>query len=157
MGRAKNHENWDKKILIAIDKSGYKEKIASYAVNLSKSLGANVTAIHVVDNASLGVIGNMMGFYRGGKSEEYEMAIKKQAEELLNEIKIILEKEGVNITTEVVIKNSAAEGIIDYAKDNGVDLILIGTKGITGVAKFLMGGVANSVIEHAHCPVIAIR
>lgn len=116
-----------------------------------------MTAIHVVDNASLGVIGSMMGFYRGGKSEEYEMAIKKQAEELLNEIKIILEKEGVNVTTEVVIKNSAAEGIIDYAKDNGVDLILIGTKGITGVAKFLMGGVANSVIEHAHCPVIAIR
>jgi len=85
------------------------------------------------------------------------MAIKKQAEEFLNEIKVLLEKEGVNTTTEVVIKNSTAEGIIDYAKDNDVDLILIGTKGMTGVAKFLMGGVANSVIAHAHCPVIAIR
>jgi nucleotide-binding universal stress UspA family protein len=116
-----------------------------------------VTAIHIVDNASLGVIGNMIGYYRGGKVEEYEMAVKKQAEEFLNEIKVLLEKEGVNTTTEVVIKNSTAEGIIDYAKDNDVDLILIGTKGMTGVAKFLMGGVANSVIAHAHCPVIAIR
>ena len=145
------------KILIAIDKSEYKEKIIAYAITLSKSLGASVTAIHVLDKASLGVIGNMIGYYRGGRAEEYEMAVKKQAEEFLNETKVLLEKEGVNSTIEVVIKSSAAEGIIDYAKDNGVELILIGTKGITGGARFLMGGVANSVIGHAHCPVLAIR
>jgi nucleotide-binding universal stress UspA family protein len=146
-----------KKILIAIDKPGYKEKIIAYAITLSKSLGVSVTAIHVVDKASLGIIGDMVGYYRGGRAEEYEMTVKKQAEEFLNETKVLLEKEGVNTTIEVVIKSSAAEGIIDYAKDNGVDLILIGTKGITGVARFLMGGVANSVISQAHCPVLAIR
>lgn len=146
-----------RKILIAIDKSEYKEKIIAYAITLSKSLGVSVTAIHVLDNASLGVIGNMIGYYRGGTSKEYEIAVKKQAEEFLNEIKVLLEKEGVKTTIEVVIKSSAAEGIIDYAKDNGVDLILVGAKGITGGARFLMGGVANSVIGHAHCPVLAIR
>ena len=146
-----------KRILIAIDKSGYKEKIIAYAISLSKSLGASVTAIHVLDKASLGVIRNMIGYYRGGRAEEYEKAVKKQAEEFLNESKALLEKEGVNTTIAVVIKSSAAEGIIDYAKDNEVDLILVGTKGITGGARFLMGGVANSVIGHAHCPVLAIR
>ena len=146
-----------KKILIAIDKSGYKDKITSYAIVLAKSLGANVTAIHVVDNASLGAAGNMMGYYRGGSVEEYQMALSKQAEEYLNETRILFEKEGINTTTEVVIKNSAAEGIINYAKDNNIDLILVGTKGLTGISRFLMGGVANSVIAHAHCPVIAIR
>jgi nucleotide-binding universal stress UspA family protein len=146
-----------KKILIAIDKSGYKDKISTYAITLAKSLGATVTAIHVVDNASLGAVGNMIGYYRGGSPEDYQMAVKKQAEGFLNETKIMFEKEGINTTTEVVIKNSAAEGIVDYAKDNGIDLILVGTKGLSGVSKFLMGGVANSVIAHAHCPVIAIR
>ena len=146
-----------KKILIAIDKSGYKDKITSYAIILAKSLGANVTAIHVIDNASLGAVGNMMGYYRGGSAEEYQMALSKQAEEYLNETRILFEKEGINTTTEVVIKNSAAEGIINYAKDNNIDLILVGTKGLTGISRFLMGGVANSVIAHAHCPVIAIR
>jgi nucleotide-binding universal stress UspA family protein len=145
------------RILIALDKSGYKEKIIAYAITLSKSLGASVTVIHVLDKASLGVIRNMIGYYRGGKAEEYEKAVKKQAEEFLNESKVLLQKEGINTTTAVVIKSSAAEGIIDYAKDNDVDLILIGTKGITGGARFLMGGIANSVIGHAHCPVLAIR
>lgn len=163
MSKQTNHKSVEyekpeiKRILIAIDKSGYKEKIIAYAITLSKSLGASVTAIHVLDKASLGVIRNMIGYYRGGRAEEYEKAVKKQAEEFLNKTKVILEKEGVNTTIAVVIKSSAAEGIIDYAKDNDIDLILIGTKGITGGARFLMGGIANSVIGHAHCPVLAIR
>jgi len=146
-----------KKILIAIDKSGYKQKIIAYTITLAKSLGASVTAIHVLDKASLGVVGNMVGFYRGGMSDAYEKVVKKQAEDLLNETKALLEKEGVRTSTEVVVKSSSAEGIIDYANETGADLIVIGTKGLTGVGKFLMGGVANAVIGHAHCPVLAVR
>ena len=89
---------------------------------------------------------------------EYEIALKKQAEEFLNEIKLVLEKAGIRASIEVVIsKSSAAEGIIDFAKEVGADLIIIGTKGLTGVERFLMGGVASSVIRHAHCPVLAVR
>ena len=50
-----------------------------------------------------------------------------------------------------------AQGIIDYARESGADVIVIGTKGLTGVGKFIMGGVASAVIDHAHCPVVAIR
>jgi len=49
------------------------------------------------------------------------------------------------------------KGIIDFAKEADADLIIIGTKGLTGVERFLMGGVATSVIRHAHCPVLAVR
>jgi nucleotide-binding universal stress UspA family protein len=84
--------------------------------------------------------------------------LKKQAEEFLNETKLLLEKAGVRASIDVVIsKSSAAEGIIDFAKEAGADLIIIGTKGLTGVERFLMGGVASSVIRHAHCPVLAVR
>ena len=41
--------------------------------------------------------------------------------------------------------------------DKKFDLIVIGTKGITGVEKFLTGGVASAVVHNAHCPVFAIR
>lgn len=163
MTQAINFESIDyekhqvKKILVAIDKSGYKEKIVAYAITLAKSLGASVTAIHVLDKASIGAIGNMLGYYRGGKGEEYEKIIKKEAEDLLNEAKVILEKEGIRTNIEVVIKSSAAEGIIDYAEDNAVDLIVVAIKGATGVSRFLMGGVASSVLRHAHCPVLAVR
>jgi nucleotide-binding universal stress UspA family protein len=146
------------KILVPVDKSGYKDKIVSYSSILAKAFRANITAIHVLDRASLGVIGDLIGFYRGGMVEEYEKALKKQTEEFLAEVKRTLENEGVTISTEVIVgKSSAAEGIIEYAKQGDFDLIIIGTKGMTGVEKFLMGGVASAVVHNAHCPVFAIR
>jgi nucleotide-binding universal stress UspA family protein len=125
---------------------------------LAKGLGANVTAIHVLDKSSFGMVGDLLSYYRGGNVVEYERALKKQAEDFLNKIKLLLEKAGVRASIDVVIsKSSAAEGIIDFAKEAGADLIIIGTKGLTGVERFLMGGVASSVIRHAHCPVLAVR
>jgi len=125
---------------------------------LAKGLGANVTAIHVLDKSSFGMVGDLLSYYRGGNVVEYERALKKQAEDFLNEIKLLLEKARVRASIDVVIsKSSAAEGIIDFAKEAGADLIIIGTKGLTGVERFLMGGVASSVIRHAHCPVLAVR
>ena len=146
------------KILIAIDKSGYKDKIIGYSITLAKALGASITAIHVLDKSSFGMVGDLLSYYRGGNIEEYEKALKKQAEEFLNEVKLLVEKGGVKTSVDVVIsKSSAAEGIIDFAKEADADLIIIGTKGLTGVERFLMGGVAASVIRYAHCPVLAVR
>jgi nucleotide-binding universal stress UspA family protein len=144
--------------LIAIDKSGYKDKIIGYSLTLAKALGASITAIHVLDKSSFGMVGDLLSYYRGGNIAEYEIALKKQAEEFLNEVKLLVEKAGVRASIDVVIsKSSAAEGIIDFAKEADADLIIIGTKGLTGVERFLMGGVATSVIRHAHCPVLAVR
>ena len=53
--------------------------------------------------------------------------------------------------------SSIPEEIIDYAKKNNVDLIVVGTMGMTGVAKFLLGSVASNVVAHAQCPVLAVR
>ena len=70
---------------------------------------------------------------------------------------MLTEKQGIKTGIEVIGAKSVPKGIIDYAKDSGVDTIVIGTKGLTGVAKFLLGSVASAVIDHAHCPVFAIR
>jgi nucleotide-binding universal stress UspA family protein len=63
----------------------------------------------------------------------------------------------VRCNIEVIGNKSVAQGIIDYARESGADVIVIGTKGLTRVEKFVMGGVASSVIHNAHCPVVAIR
>ena len=47
--------------------------------------------------------------------------------------------------------------IIDYANSRDVDLIVIGTRGRTGLKRLLMGSVANGVIQHAHCSVLLVR
>jgi nucleotide-binding universal stress UspA family protein len=53
--------------------------------------------------------------------------------------------------------SSAADAIISYAEKNNIDLIIMGTKGRTGLKKFLLGSVASGVISHAKCPVLVVR
>ena len=144
-----------KKILVAIDDSGYKNKVIAYAITLGKALDSEIVAVHV---ASLGPVGDMLGYYRGGKVEEYQKALTKKAEALLDEAKTAGQKEGLQIKTAVLTgSDSIADTIIGYAKDNNMDLIVVGTMGMTGIQKFLLGSVASNVISHAHCPVLAVR
>jgi nucleotide-binding universal stress UspA family protein len=53
--------------------------------------------------------------------------------------------------------HSVINSILDYAVSREIDLIVIGTKGRTGLKRFLMGSVANGVVQHAHCPVLLVR
>ena len=142
-----------KKILIPVVRSEYNDKIISFATILANGSGASITAIHVMDKSTLGGIGDVFG----ARVEEYEKAMRKRSEELLAEVQQIIEKQGIKISIEVIRNKSIAQGIIDYARESGADVIVIGTKGLTGVERFVMGGVASSVINNAHCPVVAIR
>jgi nucleotide-binding universal stress UspA family protein len=145
------------KILLAIDKSGYKSKATAYAITLARALGAEITVIHIIGKSSFGTTGDLLGYYRGGKLKAYQDALKKEAEKLLKGAVELGEKEGITMHAEVIVDSSAEKAIIDYAKKQKMDIIIIGTKGMTGIERFLMGSVANDVITYAHCPVLAIR
>lgn len=152
----KNHIKADK-ILLAIDKSGYKDKATAYAITLAKSLGAEVIVLHVIGSSSLGATRDVLGYYRGGKLKAYQDALKKDAEKLLDKVVELGEKDGVTIHSEVIVGSPVKKVIIDYAKKQKVDLIVIGAKGMTGIEKFVLGGVAHAVVSYAHCPVLAVR
>ena len=142
-----------KKILAPIDRSKYKEKIIAYAVSLGKAWGAEITAIHVTDPGR-GVPGGRVR----EKELEREEEAEKPAEDLLDEADLQAKKEGINIKKEVIEESDTVEkAIIDYAKKNNIDVIVIGTTGMSAVEEIFVGSVANKVIHHAHCPVFAIR
>lgn len=101
---------------------------------------------------------DITGGKKGSYEDAYENVLKKQAEKLLGEAELVGKKEGVKIDKEILMHSSSIpEEIIDYAKKNNVDLIVVGTMGMTGVAKFLLGSVASNVVAHAQCPVLAVR
>ena len=142
-----------KKILAAIDRSKYKEKIIAYAIFLGKAWGAEVTAIHVIDPGR-GVPGGRVKEKEKQREEEAE----RPAEDLLSEAELQAKKEGINLRKEIVEESDTVEkAIIDYAKKNNVDVIVIGTTGMSAVEEIFVGSVANYVIHHARCPVFAIR
>jgi nucleotide-binding universal stress UspA family protein len=142
-----------KKILAAIDRSKYKEKIIAYAISLGKAWGAEVTAIHVIDPGR-GVPGGRVKEKEKQREEEAE----RPAEDLLSEAELQAKKEGINLRKEIVEESDTVEkAITDYAKKNNIDVILIGTTGMSAAEEVFLGSVANNVVHHAHCPVFAIR
>ena len=142
-----------KKILAAIDRSKYKEKIIAYEISPGKAWGAEVTAIHVIDPGR-GVPGGRIKEKERQREEEAEIP----AEDLLSEAELQAKKEGINLRKEIVEESDTVEkAIIDYAKKNNIDVILIGTTGMSAAEEVFLGSVANNVIHHAHCPVFAIR
>src|SRR5262245_59837191 len=126
-GDTQTEEYKFKKRLIAIDKSGFKDKIIQNGIILSKTFDSSLLAIHVLDKAAMGMEWHLLSFYRGGRMENYESALIKESEELLNEVKIMAQKHGITVETKVITNSpSSAESIIEYARDNDVDLIIIG-------------------------------
>jgi nucleotide-binding universal stress UspA family protein len=158
--KGNDQDTTTKKMLIAIDESEHRGKIMRYGLTLAKSLGADVTVAHVIDRSSvtaLGDLGGLLGYYQSG-NRVYEQELAKHAKELLTEADAFAKNQGMQINIHVIMNaSSVAEGIIDYASSTNVDLIVIGTKGKTGGQKFLVGGIANKIIDHAHCPVLAVR
>jgi nucleotide-binding universal stress UspA family protein len=84
---------------------------------------------------------------------------KKEAQKWYDEVSAIAKKAGVvRLSAETILDAfSVADAIITYAERSNVDLIVIGTKGRTGLKKFVLGSVASGVISHAKSPVLVVR
>jgi nucleotide-binding universal stress UspA family protein len=139
-----------RRILMAVDKSGYKEKVISYSIILAKALHAELTAMHVIETSTTPP--GLRDF-----EKQYESDLEKKSQKLLDEVEILTKKSGLKIQKKLAKSSSVSESIINYAKKEDMDFIVIGTMGMTGLEKFLMGSVANKVITHAHCTVVAVR
>jgi nucleotide-binding universal stress UspA family protein len=64
---------------------------------------------------------------------------------------------GVTSVQTFARQGDAADAILDVAEDQGCDLIVVGTKGMTGARRFLLGSVPNKVSHHAPCSVLIVR
>jgi nucleotide-binding universal stress UspA family protein len=69
------------------------------------------------------------------------------------------ERRGIKSTGEILVSDgeSVASAIIDYAKKNQVDLIVVGTRGHSRFKRLVLGSIASGVSSYAHCPVLIVR
>src|SRR5437867_13231553 len=94
-----------------------------------------------------------------GRMEEIERIDKENAQQqIVDKVKQKATEKKVNVKTDVLIKyTSVVKEIVEYAEEMNVDMIVIGSKGMTGFKKLLLGSVASGVVKYSHCPVLAVK
>ncbi|MEM0271534.1 MAG: universal stress protein [Thermoprotei archaeon] len=145
-----------RKILVAVDGSENSRKAARTAIWLAKATGAKLIALAVVQLPILldqGIPGG--GSYGIG---EYLSQTKKYLEKVVGEIAEEAARVGVN-AEHVVLDGAASvvQAIADYAAENNVDLIVVGTRGLGGFKKLVLGSVSSGLVSHAPCAVLVVR
>ncbi|WP_137287164.1 universal stress protein [Halorussus salinisoli] len=137
-------------ILVPTDGSEHAERAAEHALHLSRAFDATVHVINVVDVQSEGGL-----FSAGGVDEEFVGQLEDRARETIAELDTLTDSSD-DVRT-AVVKGKPSEGILEYADDNDVDLVLMGTHGRTGLNRFVTGSVAERVVRLSDVPVFTVR
>jgi nucleotide-binding universal stress UspA family protein len=143
------------KILIAIDGSDASMDAADYAISISEQYNAELLyALHVIHPADVDLFGATGEI---SAAAYHTINMDKEAQKYLDKVKLKANEKNIQIKTEVIASTNTAGGIVDYAEDKGVDLIVIGTRGRSGFKKILLGSVAYKVVTYSHCPVMVVK
>ena len=140
-----------KRILVATDFSDTSDHALDYAIELAKSLGADVTVMHAYELP-------VYGFPDGAMIATVEMATRlmNAAQDALGKTCEARAGRGVKLAR-VLRQGVAWEEIHSVAEEIGADLIVVGTRGRKGLAHALLGSVAEKVIRTATRPVLTIH
>ncbi|MGV8805707.1 MAG: universal stress protein [Polaromonas sp.] len=144
-----------KHILLATDGSAASEHAAQIAVDMARTHGARLTALYVVDPYPYLGIGesNPLGF------QAYMSAAHEYATQAHAKVADLCKAGGAPVALQSRIAEdlSAWAGIVQTAKDTGADLIVMGSHGRTGLARFMVGSVATKVLAESPVPVLVVR
>ena len=146
-----------KKILVPLDGSELAECTLSHVKNLIKdgSVG-EVTLLNVV-KVDLPWAQMRSEYPEGIDINAIREPLFAKSRKYLADKESQLESEGIKVKTESLEANRPADTITEYAQKKGMDMIVIGTHGYTGLKKLMMGSVAFSVLHQSHVPVLLIR
>jgi nucleotide-binding universal stress UspA family protein len=148
------------KVLVAIDGSDQSMKAAEYAIDIARDNKAKLIALTVLDISQIGYAASAFIASPMHGLEELERR-RKEAQQWLDNIgKLVLQKDNSNsfhFKSQIEESMSVAGTIVDYAENQNIDLIVVGSRGKSGFTKLLLGSVASRVVTYASCPVLVIK
>ena len=138
-----------KKILVPTDGSDNADRAVAKAITLAKAYSASLVFVNVV-----------AGHVVGGSQvvDDYEEYMEKSGEELIEKCEDQAKAAGSKSTGKVIrAPGNAVGAILDTATKEKADLIVMGTRGLGGFRKLLVGSVSSGVVAHAPCSVLVVR
>lgn len=142
-----------KKILVPTDGSQLAASAASTAAQLAKSQGAEVVGVYVIDPFPYIGIGDASA----AGLQAYMADAKNAAGQALEALAKTCAAEGVKFAGDTIERNVVYEGILETAKAEGCDLIVMASHGRQGVKALILGSVAQKVLTHSPVPVLVAK
>ncbi|GLI32609.1 universal stress protein [Desulforhabdus amnigena] len=144
------------KILVLVDFSKDSEKAVHYGLGIGRSQNARVYFLHMVNQRIIDAVQQLSG---KGYKGDFLKALKKLMLDRENDLKEFVPeelREGMDVEF-LIRKGEPAEEVINVAKELSIDMIVVGSQGNTALADASIGGVAQSVVNSAPCPVLVVR
>lgn len=138
-----------KKVLVPVDGSDSSRKALEMALAIAKASSATLTVLEVIEE-----FGPLPGYYEAAPPGTDR--IKWISEQRFEKIHPVLEEEKVKWERRVE-EGYAADTIVRIAESEGFDMIVIGSRGLNGLGRFLLGSVSDRVVHHSHCSVTVVK
>jgi len=142
-----------KHVLVATDFGETSEAALLYGRSLAMKFGATLHVVHVADN----IFTHAFGPESSALLPTIQTDIEAAARQRLTELLMDSDRSGPPTRSMVLTASAPAFAIVDYATDNDIDLIVMGTHGRGLVGHVVMGSVAEKVVRTAFCPVLTVR
>jgi nucleotide-binding universal stress UspA family protein len=146
------------RILVAVDGSEESMLAADCAIEMAKKNNAELIALNVIH---IKYLYSPSYVWRPVTPNTTNSIIKNQEKEAQRWLAIVRKKANDNkikLRTEFIIDPMSIVGaIVEYAERENIDLLVIGSRGLTGFKKLLLGSVASGMVTYAHCPVMVVK
>ena len=141
------------KIMIAVDGSSSSEPVVEFVARMRWPAGSRVLVMSIASAAA-----SMVGasFEASAASAEIEAMDVREHQELVSRASLALTEAGIPCETKVLM-GEPASALLQAVRDEGVDLMVMGSHGRTGLSKLLLGSVSAHLVAHAPCSVLVVK
>ena len=141
------------KILVPVDGSKYSKEALNVALDCAKTKGADLYVISVATDAS-GIDLEISA----GERERIGQRMEQQADSIVKEACEVMSKAGVKADCRVIMTpSSVADAILAFSEESKMDLIIMGSRGLSPSSRFKMGSVASQVVKYSDCSVYVVK
>jgi nucleotide-binding universal stress UspA family protein len=145
-----------KKIMVAVDFSEYSPKIVKYARDLAADPGAELIFVNVINQRDINMIKHVTRYTDGISVKDYVDGLVQDRTEQMQ--KLLTEAECTQIPNRFMIKKGVPfSELVQTAKAEKVDMVVMGTKGRGNIAGILFGSQAEKMFRHCPVPLLSIR
>ena len=141
-----------KKILVPFDGSGYSERAYEKAIEIAEKFESELIVITVLQSKIPDSAGVSIERLQELQDEQVD-----QATTMLRKLETEAKNKNIPFSIKVIHNPSSSDGIVTFAENNNIDLIVMGSHGRTGFRKIVLGSVANGVLGHTKCPVLITK